>query len=137
MNDSAETFQDRVGDMTVGALLGIGTSAVLGAKSGFQSYASRRIAKRFDEDLARANELLEGRIRGLTGNEDFSFSMGQLTGDPFITGLEFGAAHKIQRAAQNNRIDTLVDFLMKRSNALSKRGDVEQIAIDLNGPTRR
>jgi hypothetical protein len=132
MNDSAETFQDRVGDMTVGALLGIGTSAVLGAKSGFQTYASRRIAKRFDEDLARANELLEGRIRGLTGNEDFSFSMGQLTGDPFITGLEFGAAHKIQRAAQNNRIDTLVDFLMKRSNALSKRGDVEQIAIDLN-----
>ncbi|MHA2384410.1 MAG: hypothetical protein ACXACT_17695, partial [Candidatus Thorarchaeota archaeon] len=137
LTPEAENFQDRVGDMTVGALMGVGTSALLSAKSGFESFASRRMMKRFEEDLARANKELEGQIQGITGDFDFNFSMGQITADPFIGGLEFGAAHKIQRAAQNSRIKTLVDFMDKRSKGLSQRGDTEQIAIDLNDTMKR
>jgi hypothetical protein len=137
MNEEAKNLEERVGDMKVGTLLGVGTSAVLSAKSGFQHYASRRIQKRFEEDLATTNAQLEQDIQRMLNDPDFSFSMGQITADPFITGLEFGAAHKIQRAAQNERIMSLIDFMNKRSREMSRRGDTEQIAIDLHQTMER
>lgn len=131
-DQSAQNFGERLDDMTVGAAFGLGASALFNVKSGFQSYASRRFLRKFDEDLARANLELEREVQGITGDVDFNFSMGQITGDPFITGLEFGAADRLQRAAQNRRIETLVNFFQRRADALTKTGNPEQIAIDLN-----
>ncbi len=136
LTPDAENFQDRVGDMGVGTLFGLGTSAVLSAKSGFQNYASRRIQKRFESDLARANKELEKELQAMVGS-DFNFSMGQISADPFITGLEYGAAHKLQRTAQNARIQKLVEFLDARSAALSRGGDAEKIAVDLHKTMER
>jgi hypothetical protein len=63
---------------------------------------------------------------------DFSFSLGELTANPFIIGLENQAAGATTRAAQNIRIETLVSAMRLRANKLSAQGNVDDIAVDMN-----
>ena len=127
----AKDMRDRLSNMTIGGLSGVILAGALHAPGGLKAYSARKINRTLETDLAKQNIALEEEIRRITGDPNFSFSLGQVTANPFITGLEIGAARAVQRTAQNERIQTLADSIKLRANALSSRGDEATIAADL------
>lgn len=120
--DDAEGMMERIKPMTFGALTGLFASGVLNARQGFQRFAARKINAKLDTDYAKESALLEKQIQELTGQPDFSFSLGQVTANPFISGLEIGAAKEVQRTAQIQRLSILRDSLKMRANHLRDQG---------------
>lgn len=135
--DDAEGMMERIKPMTFGALTGLFASGVLNARQGFQRFAARKINAKLDTDYAKESALLEKQIQEMTVggrkiNADFSFSLGQVTANPFITGLEIGAAKEAQRASQIQRLSILRDSLKMRANHLRDQGmDAADIVADL------
>jgi hypothetical protein len=47
-------------------------------------------------------------VQRVTGNPEFAFSLGEITANPFVVGLERNTAGTITREAQNARLQTMV-----------------------------
>jgi len=136
LDKEAENLRERIGELSIGGLAGVVVSGALHAPGGFRAYAARKMRRKLETDLAKANRALEADVQRMTGDPTFTFSLGEITGNPFIIGLEIGAAKEATRASQNTRIKTLINFLKVRSNQLSETGNVDDIAIDLNQTLR-
>jgi hypothetical protein len=128
----AEDLTDRLGTMTATGAATLAISGALHAPSGFRAYGARKIRDQLETKLAKQNLALEKEVQRVTGNPEFSFDLGQVTANPFIVGLQQGAAKEATRAHQNAQIQTLIDATKFRANALSTGGNADQIAIDLN-----
>jgi hypothetical protein len=90
------------------------------------------MSKQLETDLAKATLALEKEVQRVTGNPEFAFSLGEITANPFVVGLERNTAGTITREAQNARLQTMVDALKMRTNALSQSGNADDIAIDMH-----
>lgn len=137
LDKESADLRDRLGELSIGGLAGIVISGALHAPGGFRAYAARKLRRNLETDLAKANTALEADVQRMTGDPTFNFSLGELTANPFIVGLEVGAAKAATRESQNVRINTLIDFLKTRANKLSATGNVDDIAIDMNQTLRQ
>lgn len=135
--EDANGLMERMDGLKMGALIGLFGSGVLNARQGFQRYAARKIENQLTTRYAQESMQLEREIQRLTGVEDFSFSLGQITANPFVVGLEIGAGPAVQREAQVRRLAILRDTLKLRANALRSSGRSEiEIVEDLQATAR-
>jgi len=125
----AKEFDETFEEMTFGALFGAGAGFGFNLPAGIRSYTGRQLAKEFDNQLAKNRLALETRIQDLTQDPDFAFSIGQIAAEnPWLVGLERGAAGRLTQETQNAQMQTLVDFIEKRSSDMS----ATQIIDDLS-----
>lgn len=124
----ASELGDLAWSATWGALLAAGFS-MFGGIRGVKASAGRAYANQLDNKLSENLLVLETKIQKLTGNPDFHFTMGQLGADnPWLVGLERGALGQRALKIQNERVQTLVDFLETTANKLSP----DEIALKLH-----
>jgi len=109
-----------IGDMTIGALGGLGIGMAFNAVPGVKAYVGRKMAREFDTELGRRTLDLERQVQELTGNPDFAFTIAQVAQEnPWLVGLERGVAGRATIAKQNQDVNSLVQFLQSRSNSRS------------------
>lgn len=126
----AEALDEIVGEMQMGAMLSFGAGTVFNAVPGARAFASRQFNKQLEFENTKTRLQLEEKVREMTGDDSFSFSIGQLTAEnPWLRGLEAGAAGRATLELQNARLKTLVDFIDQRAG----RMDAEGILTDLSG----
>lgn len=116
---SDKTLDERLGDATFG-LVGGGALSILGAPSWGKYYAARTYMRQFNASMAKKNEALEQEIRGLLWDEDFGFSMAQMTGSRFLHRLEQGAGARIAKEQQNKNINAIWKHLIQRSREMRR-----------------
>lgn len=123
-----EGLDELFGSMTVGAAFGAGVTSLFGSMRGIQSFAGRKYGQQLDAELSKQNLALEKQIQDLTGNKDFSFTVGQIGADnPYLVGLERGATGRTSLKLQNERMQTVVNFLETKANDLTPVEIAEQL----------
>lgn len=132
LDKDAENLNDRMGELSWGALAGATITGVLSSKTAIRNRVARRLRDDLNKDLAQSNLALEKEVQRITGDLDFNFSAGDLTGNPFLKGLETAAKGELTRNARNTRINRLVDAIRIRANNFSSKGSPDSIAADLN-----
>lgn len=131
-----DSVKEQVKEMTYGGLLGAVTSGLLHTKAGLTSTAARQAQKSMQTEYAKQSLLLEKQIQHLTGQPDFSFSMGQITANPFVVGFEVGSAKALARDAQVQRLEILNHGLKLRAQNLRDAGKgPAEIVADLRQTT--
>lgn len=135
--EDAANMTERFRGMAAGGAADMIISGLLNGRTGAKRFSARVIENSFDSKYAEQSQVLEQQIREFTGQPNFSFSLGQITANPFIVGLEVGAARQSQRAAQIKRLAIINDGLKLRAQRLRQRGlTPAEIARDIQDATR-
>lgn len=124
--DYANDLVERFGDAKIGALVGLVASPFIHSAQEFRHYAARKLATELEKPHAKANLLLEEKAQKFLG-DDFSFDLGQVTANPFIIGLQVGAARAATREFQTGQINRLIDYATWLANRMSSARDPERL----------
>lgn len=143
--EEAESLREQVKDMTYGGLVSAFVSGALNTPQGFARYGAQKVSRQLETEQAKKILQLEKNIQEVTGQPNFKFSLGQITQNPFVVGLEIGSARAIQREMQIKRIQILRDSLKMRAQSMRAAGkdpieivaDLQETAENIIGPMRR
>lgn len=138
--DQAKSIDETLGTTAIGTLFGLGMS-VFQTLKGIRAFAGRKLGEELNTTRGKAMLRMEEEISERTG-KPFTFTVAQLAVDnPWLTGLEMGAAERQFLRKQNENTQTVIDLLLRRGDSADDAGEfiadlggaVNKKLIDLKG----
>lgn len=113
----AETFDQLISPITLSMLTAGAGMTFFHTIPGMKAYAGRKLRDIAETEIGKSAMALEKEVQRITGDETFGFTVAQIAKDnPYMIGLERGAAGALTLRTQNERISTLANFIERRSS---------------------